>query len=260
MIAKEVNGLTLDVSDYSPNLRMNKHTHELVAFSFVIQGSYDESLGRDFTRACKQGVLIFHPSDETHSVRFHNITTKIFRISVSFSWLEGFRHTSFALNQPAMFEYESITSLAKKMYMEFCQPDRFSDFAIEGLTLELFATMARGLSDNRENKTPRWLEKAREVLDENYSNETSLQTLAETVSVHPVHLARQFRKFYRTTVGDYVRQIRIEMASRQLSNTKQSISEIALSTGFYDQSHFSNVFRKHKGMTPAEFRSHNRAS
>jgi AraC-like DNA-binding protein len=258
VIAKEINGLTLDVSDYSPNLRMKSHAHEPVAFSFVLQGGYDESLGREFSRTCKQGMLVFHPSDETHSVRFHNIATKIFRVSVNSAWLERFRYASFELKRPAMFEHESITSFAKKMYVEFCVPDRFSEFAIEGLTLELLAATARSLSDKKENNTPRWLEEVREMLSENYSDETSLQTLAETAGVHPVYLARQFRKFYQTTVGDYVRQMRIEKASYQLSNTKQSISEIALATGFYDQSHFSNVFKRHTGMTPAEFRIHKR--
>jgi AraC family transcriptional regulator len=144
--------------------------------------------------------------------------------------------------------------------MEFCSSDEFSVFAIEGLTLELFAAIARSYSPSNkdEKEIPRWLTKTCEMLNDNYTIETSLQTLAENAGVHPVYLARQFRKFYRTSVGDYVRALRVKKASQQLSNTQHTISEIALSTGFYDQSHFSNVFKKYTGMTPAEFRLNKR--
>ena len=62
--------------------------------------------------------------------------------------------------------------------------------------------------------------------------------------VHPVHLAQTFRKFYRCTIGDYVRSLRIEFACRQLAATKMPLSEIALLAGFADQSHFTRTFRK----------------
>lgn len=255
------NGLTLDVSNYIPNRKMGHHAHEFAAFSFILCGSYDEMIERKHSRTCKPNMAVFHPSDEVHSVNFHNVTTKIFRVSLSNCWLERFTNSSFMLNQPATFECEATGKLFKKLYAEFCAPDSFSSFAIEGLTLELFARMARNASYcKEENKAPRWLESAREMLRENYSDETSLQSLAENAGVHPVYLARQFRKFYHMTVGDYIRQLRIEKASQQLSNTKQSISEIALATGFYDQSHFSNVFKKHTGMTPVEFRLNRQAS
>lgn len=260
MNKQSFNGLTLDFSDYLPNRKMRSHAHEPAAFSFILSGSYDETIEKKYRRVCKSNMTIFHPSDETHAVSFHNATTKIFRLSLSKSWLERFDKSPFRLNQPAVFESEAAAAMFRKLYSEFCTPDAFSAFAVEGLTLELFTILARNSSLRRkENETPRWLESVREMLSENYSDETSLQTLAETVGVHPVYLSRQFRKFYQTTVGDYVRQMRIERASSQLSKTKRSISEIALSTGFYDQSHFSNVFKKYTGMTPGEFRLNKQA-
>ena len=60
---------------------------------------------------------------------------------------------------------------------------------------------------------------------------------------------------YRTTVGEYVRRLRLDWATRQLSETEVSITEIALAAGFYDQSHFSHLFKQHTGFTPAEFRA-----
>ncbi len=246
--------LILDVFDYSPNIKMSSHTHEPVAFSYVLRGSYDERIGNRRTRNCKENTLVFHPANETHAVEFSNCKTTIFRVTFSMRWIERIKNSSFDLNESVVIRHRVFSTIMEKMYSEFLSPDNFSSLVIEGLVLELFVSVARSSANNSENKIPVWLERVRESLHESYANETSLQILAETVGIHPVYLARQFRKFYRTTVGEYVRQVRVEKARQQLSKTKQSISEIALSTGFYDQSHFSNVFKKQTGMTPVEFR------
>jgi AraC-like DNA-binding protein len=48
--------------------------------------------------------------------------------------------------------------------------------------------------------------------------------------------------------------VRIEHAARQLADTNVSLAEIAQSAGFSDQSHFSNLFRRHTGQSPYQFR------
>ena len=69
---------------------------------------------------------------------------------------------------------------------------------------------------------------------------------------------------YGRTIGEYVRRLRIERAARELSHGGSPIAAIGLRAGFFDQSHFSRVFRDHTGLTPAAFRaaarSHSRTS
>jgi AraC-like DNA-binding protein len=66
-------------------------------------------------------------------------------------------------------------------------------------------------------------------------------------------VARQFRKHYGTTIGEFVRQTRIEYARHRLCNSDLSTVEIALESGFAHQAHFSNVFKKVMGMTPGRY-------
>lgn len=103
---------------------------------------------------------------------------------------------------------------------------------------------------------PSWLTQARELLHGRFNDSLNLVEIANTVGVHPTHLARTFKKHYRTTVGEYVRRLRLDWATRQLSETEDPIAEIALAAGFYDQSHFSHLFKLHTGFTPAEFRAY----
>jgi AraC family transcriptional regulator len=78
--------------------------------------------------------------------------------------------------------------------------------------------------------------------------------LAHDVGVHPVHLAQAFHKSYRRTVGDYVRQLRIEYACHELAASETPIVQIALSAGFCDQSHFTRTFKRLIGVTPSQYR------
>jgi AraC family transcriptional regulator len=68
-----------------------------------------------------------------------------------------------------------------------------------------------------------------------------------------------FRQQYGCTVGDYVRKLRLDFASRQLATSSASLAAIALAAGFADQSHFTKAFRRASGMTPAEWRRHFRS-
>jgi AraC family transcriptional regulator len=73
--------------------------------------------------------------------------------------------------------------------------------------------------------------------------------------VHPVHLARTFRRYYHCSPGEYVRRLRLESATRELCASDASLIEIALAAGYCDQSHFSKSFKRHTGMSPARFRA-----
>lgn len=78
--------------------------------------------------------------------------------------------------------------------------------------------------------------------------------LAASVPVHPVHLARAFRKRYLCSVGDYLRKLRIEAACQALLNSDTPIVEIALRCGFSDQSHLCRTLKQYTGMSPRHFR------
>ena len=131
--------------------------------------------------------------------------------------------------------------------------DSASLLAIEGLSLEVIAELSR--YSNSERKVPRWLERAKEILHEHSSETISLGDVAKAVDIHPVHLARAFRKFYGCTSGEYLRGLRIQFACRKLSTSDMPLVEIALAAGFSHQAHFSRLFKRHTGMTPTEFRS-----
>lgn len=81
----------------------------------------------------------------------------------------------------------------------------------------------------------------------------ALHELAAAAGLSPYHFAREFRRQVGQTPARYVEQARIAMAMQMISAEALPLSEVALATGFADQSHFTRRFRHHVGCTPGEF-------
>ena len=132
--------------------------------------------------------------------------------------------------------------------------DEASALAIEGLLFEMLAVASRRQSKGGDWFVPKWLQQARDLLHANFQEQLTFTGIAAEVGVHPVHLAREFRKHYRSTLGEYLRQIRVDYASQQLLNSDDPQAMIALAAGFADQSHFCRTFKRLRGTTPQKFR------
>ena len=85
------------------------------------------------------------------------------------------------------------------------------------------------------------------------SEQVSLDTLSEIAGLSKYHLLRAFTKETGITPYSYLETIRIDRAKSLL---RQGIlpAEAALASGFSDQSHFSNTFKRFIGLTPGQYR------
>lgn len=102
---------------------------------------------------------------------------------------------------------------------------------------------------------PKWLFLIRDHLHDTYNQSISVSRLADDVGITPTHLTRCFQKFYGCPVTTYRHRLRVKAAANMLATKNSSLAHIAFDTGFYDQSHFTHIFRKHTGKTPDAYRS-----
>lgn len=251
---EELGSFILTETVYAPNLKLPKHTHEHACFSLVLQGSFEERYGTK-SRICQPSTVIFIPQGEEHSDYFLDGGSRCFHFEIARDWLEKVESKSATLQESIKFKNETVSRLTMKLYSEFRLMDAFAPLAIEGLTLEMLAEVSRRQIAGPERNPPRWLNQVIELLHAQFSEPLTLLTIANAVGVHPGHLAREFRRHHRCTVGDYIMKLRIDNACRALSTSSAALSEIAFATGFADQSHFSRTFKRYTGLTPAIYRS-----
>ena len=254
-----VAGLTLSETSYASNLKLPKHSHEEAYFCFVLEGGFTEVYGRR-SRSCRPSTLVFHPAGEKHSDFFRTVS-RCFNLQMKAEWLDPVSRETKVLTSSADFRGGSLSQLAWRLFREFRNSDVFSRLIIEALALEILAEASRHSAEKvAQTAPPRWLEQARELLHEQFCERLSQAEIAELVGVHSVHLAREFRRFYRCTIGEYVRRLRVEFACRQLASASDvSLSEIALAAGFFDQSHFARTFKSLIGTTPHLYRAAHRS-
>ncbi len=103
--------------------------------------------------------------------------------------------------------------------------------------------------------TPSWLTQARARLDDEATSPPSVATLAADADVHPVSLARAFRRAFGCAPTAYRRRLRVRVATSLLASTTVPAAEVALEAGFADQSHMCRDVRTELGTTPSRLRA-----
>lgn len=251
---QDFGNIVLVESLYPPKATMPRHTHETAHVSVVLQGNFTEISGRQ-ERSSEASTLIIHPPDEDHAVTFHDTGARVFSFHIKPQLHERIRDFTKILDAPVAFQGGRPTWLAVELYHESKTLDAVAPLMLEALALEIVAAISRRAGSLRERSIPHWLGQAREYLHAHFAEHISFAVLAETAGVHPVYLAREFRRAFCCTMGEYVRRLRIETACRKISGSDLPLDEIALAVGFYDQSHFSNVFKRLTGTTPSQYRA-----
>jgi AraC family transcriptional regulator len=232
---------------YDKSTYLPAHKHSQGYLSLVVRGAYQEVHDRQ-TEDCLTGSVIFHPAEEVHENIFPVSEASCLNLHLSL------RESSLNLDMHKRINHERgvAVDLFKRIYRELCNPDPLSPLIMDGLGLALLGEMLRlGLEENR---IPHWLRKIQERIHSSFPEKLTMDSLASTAGVHPVHLSRSFQKHYRCTIGEYVRKLRVEFASRKLSRTTLEVAEIALQSGFSDQSAFTKTFHRLTGYTPGQFR------
>ena len=100
------------------------------------------------------------------------------------------------------------------------------------------------------------IENSIQYIKSNYSNpELKISKLALVANMSEKHFRRIFSEIYKKTPYAFLQEFRIDKAEILLLNTSKSISDIALQCGFSDVYSFSHCFKKHRKMSPRDYRT-----
>ena len=250
---REVGGLLLTETAYRPGESLPSHDHERGYFCLVLSGGFTEREGRR-TRECGAATVIFHPPGTAHSERFGDDPCRCFNLELDDRWLERMTEETGGLPDGSLvFRRRRANWLARHLHDEFRADDPAGRLAVEGLALALLADVARRGTDRAE-PSPRWVDRAVEIIRAAPADPPGLAEIADQVGVHPVHLARVFRRRHGCSIGEYARRLRVERAAEALRETTLPVGTLAHRLGYADHSHLSRSFRRATGLSPSEYR------
>ena len=215
----------------------------------VLDGAVCKTFRRESTTLAG-GTLATLPAGAAHSSAFaQRETTRVLALRAT----DERAPFGAALDRRRDLRIAAASALASRMSSELETGDAASELALEGCALQLVASRQRAHPEGGE-RPGSWLARVREILHELSPAQPSLAELADAVGRHPAHVARAFRREYGSTIGEYVRALRLERATALLAEDLP-LARIAQDAGFADQSHFTRAFRRHTGLTPARYRA-----
>lgn len=238
---------------YEPNLRIQLHSHQNAFLSFLVAGSCTEiAAGQEYL--CRAGMVWYRPVGIPHANVFHERGARILAIELHPSLLERVSASGDLNPTVSVMLSPEVLAITTRLREEFWRaPNQASSLVLDCLVMELL------LESHRASLLPAggtWaaVTRAAEILQSELSTRRSLQEIAQLVGLHPEHLSRSFQRRFQCTISGYMQRCRVEKAKLLLAKTHQSLSDISLRCGFYDQSHFAKTFKKLEGINPLRYR------
>ncbi|NLR58415.1 helix-turn-helix transcriptional regulator [Chitinophaga polysaccharea] len=219
------------------------HCHEHHHLTVVVKGGNVEH------RSVKEkevlaGQVLFYHSGESHK----NSHTQCPSVNINLEIPDSFL-THYGLSFSAVNRFPEQLEQMKYAVLKAYQACKLGDAAlIPSLLLPGFTAPLV-----RKTETPPWVLQLKMLLNDRWNETLSLQEMSVILGIHPVTISRYFPVYFNCSLGEYMRKIKIDRAMVMVHTQEASLTDIAYSCGFFDQSHFIRTFKSVTGFLPRRF-------
>ena len=265
----------------SPNFpSIAAHWHEEIEVIIVLDGSCDYRINLDSFVINKGDILIID-SQSLHSLTSipnQNMTWASFVFNINMlksSNTDGvlLKYIAPLLNHqhqlPIIIKdnidcYSKIFDVIENIIYCYYEKDIAYELELKSLLFKFFSLLYKNnlikKHQSKNNITFNTTNKIKLVLNyinDNYSEDISINTLAELCDYSEYHFMRFFKKHIGLTCIQYINNLRLEKSSILLTSTNNAIMDISLEVGFDNLSYFNKLFKRKYNLTPKEFRTIN---
>lgn len=257
---EDLGGLEIRLARYS-RFSFDNHWHDCYSVGAALNGGSQCMRGRDNTLVSAGQLALINPG-QVHSgipVRGVGITYLMFYLDPE--WMR--RVVADVTGQDRGYpEFDQVIVGHPELYRRMLALDRavfgrggllarqsLSLTALAGLLLESGHLRPAAVRAGDEHRA---VAAVKDYLAAHLGDKVALDDLARVAGLSAYHLLRVFKRETGVTPHAYLTQLRVERG-RHLLRQGRSVAEIALETGFYDQSHFTNTFHRFMGTTPLRY-------
>ena len=239
----------LVLSAYRPGPLQSWHVHSNPGFILLLDGDHCDHWRHE--RVAQSALsLIYHPTWEPHAGQVGPLGMLGLNIEIAQSWLD-----SLDLRERSLGGWQLLNSVEWRIralrFLAFTgqfQTRLETDMETEALELlEPLLEVSRGIEQTR---TPAWLRRAEELIRDLFQDPLTLRRIASEARVHPIYLARVFRRRHGCSVSEYIRALRLAHAGELILQQDCSVAESACAAGFCDQAHLARWFARAFGYSP----------
>ena len=247
------------------------HHHDFYEVYFFLSGNVQYNIESRSYLLTPGDVLLISPM-ELHQPMFGAEHREYERIVlwIDKQFLEGFDlqgrnltacfdttvpgHTN--LLRPEGVARQYLTFLLENLMVEVASEDPYSEMAALSLLAQVLVALNRlakqSLGEENKSGPDATVYSVLGYINEHYSENLTLDDLANTFFISKYHLSREFQRLVGTSVHRYIVQKRLVMAKQMLSEGKAS-SEIYQQCGFGDYSNFYRAFKAEYQISPKDY-------
>jgi AraC-like DNA-binding protein len=233
------------------------HLHEEYSIALMLGGK-ETTVCRGSTFTAVPGTILLINAEEAHSSSSQRSEYRIFKITAKAltdiaSTTSG-RPPNRRLFTDVVVTDKAVFRLLLDLHLNLEKKASALEYESEFVSrMALLLARQAGTCLTAEPARELWcVNAARDYIRAHYTESVSLAKLASFTNLSPFHLLRVFRKQVGCPPHEYQTQVRITQA-RKLIRDGVSLSNVALETGFVDQSHFSRNFKRIVGIPPGQY-------
>jgi AraC-like DNA-binding protein len=263
-------------SDLKADTVFRRHWHEEMQLYFFVSGNaYLDCAGHCFTAA--GGDIVVINSCEPHFMKSSsdNLAFYIIRINLPFLFSRQIDLCQTKFITPLAENRITFTNLVtddksfyacvSKMITEYNSRQIGYELAIKASIYELITLLIRNhlcrIMTQRElsikTESIRRFESILDYINAHYTESIAVSFLANRAHVTVPHFCRTFRELTGDTFTDYINTLRLEKSAGFLCESRFTITEIAIRSGFDSINYYSRLFKKYYHLSPSDFRKKN---
>lgn len=259
------------------NIEFPPHWHEELEIAYVIEGSLQVGLDNE-VYTLNQGDILIIGTGVVHYYLSQHGWRQLFIIQAGLSLFENLaqnvrdrRFINPLLQNCRKKEdfcpeaYKNLKEYIRVLIDEYSAKREGYRLVQKARLYDILALIIRELpmekySDAEKNKRLAKLERLDNVfnfVEENYHRDITLEDASRAVNFSAYHFTRFFKDAAGMTFGQYLSRFRVSKAEWYLTNTQDSITQIAFKAGFNSIKTFNRIFKELKGCPPSNYRKSN---
>ena len=247
------------------NYVRDKHWHNAIEIFAVYDGEVQFFLN-DEKYILKDGDFFLVNSNELHSI-FAPKKNKTIVIQIPLNTFEYYYtdETFILFKNSLEANDKELMILVSEMYDTYLRQECGYEFEVKSFFFKMLSILVKDyriidVSPEvvRSYKKLNHLTDITDYIKDNYYKELSLESLAEIFGYSPTYLSKLFLKYAKINYREYLQNIRLGHAYRELMETENMLNDIAVNHGFANSKAFAKAFKKKYHMLPSEYRKENK--
>ena len=243
-LAARTKNFNVCLTNHNAHTAIGLHSHNKPYLCLLVSGSYKEK-SHKVQEIC-EGQAIFRTTNYEHANVFDEKSSLCLNIELNNE--TGFGDRSECKITPKLTNGRGSIESYRALYA------LKSGVSKDLLEIYCHEALMTYLNSERINGCVKWIKLVQDYIQDNPHLPISLCKLSEMFNIHPNYVVRKFKESTGYRLSEYLTRVRIERSLNELVNSDESLTSIALNSGFYDQSHFNRNFKQQLEVSPSIYK------